>query len=73
MTETDHVSDLEFNSSSFAVSTPVELTTLRGKNIVDIVAGGWSFHALDKHGRVWMWGTVSILRVELMNNRSNRL
>ncbi|KAI8341025.1 regulator of chromosome condensation 1/beta-lactamase-inhibitor protein II [Chlamydoabsidia padenii] len=44
--------------NSYAVSTPHELTVLRGKNIVDIVAGGWSFHALDKHGRVWMWGTL---------------
>lgn len=32
---------------------------MRGKGIVDIHAGGWSFHALDRHGRVWMWGTVS--------------
>ncbi|KAI8088990.1 regulator of chromosome condensation 1/beta-lactamase-inhibitor protein II [Halteromyces radiatus] len=55
-TDRDLGTRLFFNSR--AVSTPHELTSLRGKNIVDIVAGGWSFHALDKHGRVWMWGTL---------------
>ncbi|CAO3596202.1 unnamed protein product [Absidia cylindrospora] len=44
--------------NSESVSTPLELTSLRGKHIVDIVAGGWSFHALDKDGGVWMWGTL---------------
>lgn len=41
------------------ISEPKELESMRGKGIVDIHAGGWSFHALDRHGRVWMWGTVS--------------
>ncbi|KAI9275741.1 regulator of chromosome condensation 1/beta-lactamase-inhibitor protein II [Phascolomyces articulosus] len=38
------------------ITTPRELRALRGKGIVDIVAGGWSFHALDRRGHVWMWG-----------------
>ena len=42
------------------ITTPRELRVLRGKGIVDIVAGGWSFHALDRHGYVWMWGWVKI-------------
>lgn len=42
------------------ISTPTELTALRGKGIVDIVAGGWSFHALDRKGQVWMWGRVIV-------------
>lgn len=41
------------------ITTPRELRSLGGKGIVDIVAGGWSFHALDRNGRVWMWGWVS--------------
>ncbi|KAG0166620.1 hypothetical protein DFQ28_003033 [Apophysomyces sp. BC1034] len=40
------------------VASPRELIALRGKGIVDIMSGGWSFHALDRHGRVWMWGTL---------------
>ncbi|KAI7868257.1 regulator of chromosome condensation 1/beta-lactamase-inhibitor protein II [Spinellus fusiger] len=40
------------------VSTPKELISLRGKGIVTLLSGGWSFHALDKEGRVWMWGTM---------------
>lgn len=43
----------------YSVNKPKEVTALRGKGIVDIMAGGWSFHALDRHGRVWMWGTVT--------------
>ncbi|KAI7884087.1 RCC1/BLIP-II [Lichtheimia hyalospora FSU 10163] len=41
------------------ISEPKELKSMRGKGIVDIHAGGWSFHALDRHGRVWMWGTLA--------------
>ncbi|KAI9314427.1 regulator of chromosome condensation 1/beta-lactamase-inhibitor protein II [Dichotomocladium elegans] len=40
------------------ITEPRELLSLRGKGIVDIHAGGWSFHALDRHGRAWMWGTL---------------
>ncbi|KAI8144748.1 regulator of chromosome condensation 1/beta-lactamase-inhibitor protein II [Fennellomyces sp. T-0311] len=39
-------------------TTPTELVSLRGKGIVDILSGGWSFHALDRHGRVWCWGRM---------------
>ncbi|KAI8367586.1 regulator of chromosome condensation 1/beta-lactamase-inhibitor protein II [Radiomyces spectabilis] len=45
-----------YNSRS--VPEPRELVSLRNKGIVDIVAGGWSFHALDRYGHVWMWGTM---------------
>ncbi|ORX61957.1 RCC1/BLIP-II protein [Hesseltinella vesiculosa] len=45
-----------FNSVS--VSTPHQLSTLNSKKIVDINAGGWSFHALDKGGQVWAWGKI---------------
>ncbi|KAG2175848.1 hypothetical protein INT44_000326 [Umbelopsis vinacea] len=38
--------------------TPRELESLRGKKIIDIVAGGWSFHALDRDGNVWVWGML---------------
>lgn len=41
------------------ITTPRELRSLRSKGIVEIVAGGWSFHALDRCGRVWMWGWVN--------------
>lgn len=47
------------NSNSVSVANPQEITFLRGKNIIDIAAGGWSFHALDRYGGVWMWGIVS--------------
>ncbi|CAO3643734.1 unnamed protein product [Cunninghamella echinulata] len=47
-----------FFSNSVSVATPQEITFLRGKNIIDIAAGGWSFHALDRYGGVWMWGTL---------------
>ncbi|KAI9484406.1 regulator of chromosome condensation 1/beta-lactamase-inhibitor protein II [Zychaea mexicana] len=39
-------------------ASPQELVALRGKGIVDILSGGWSFHALDRHGRVWLWGRM---------------
>ncbi|RUP49200.1 regulator of chromosome condensation 1/beta-lactamase-inhibitor protein II [Jimgerdemannia flammicorona] len=38
---------------------PRELVSLRGKGIVDIIAGGYSFHVLDRNGTVWMWGMMS--------------
>ncbi|KAM3579561.1 hypothetical protein VKS41_008019 [Umbelopsis sp. WA50703] len=39
---------------------PRELVALRGKKIVDLVAGGWFFHALDRYGKVWAWGTLQV-------------
>ncbi|KAJ2959173.1 hypothetical protein NQZ79_g5306 [Umbelopsis isabellina] len=39
---------------------PRELEALRGKKIVDLVAGGWFFHALDRYGKVWAWGTLQV-------------
>ncbi|KAI9018536.1 regulator of chromosome condensation 1/beta-lactamase-inhibitor protein II [Phycomyces nitens] len=47
-----------FQRMSRSVTTPRELTTLRGKGIVSISSGGWSFHGLSKQGEVWMWGTM---------------
>ncbi|KAL0082502.1 regulator of chromosome condensation 1/beta-lactamase-inhibitor protein II [Phycomyces blakesleeanus] len=43
---------------SMSVTEPKELTFLRGKGVVSIASGGWSFHCLSKHGKVWMWGTM---------------
>lgn len=43
------------------ITIPRELRGLRSKGIVDIVAGGWSFHALYRRGQVWMWGWVCFL------------
>ncbi|KAI9314827.1 regulator of chromosome condensation 1/beta-lactamase-inhibitor protein II [Dichotomocladium elegans] len=40
------------------VHYPCELEMLRSKGITQLVAGGWSFHALDRRGRVWMWGLM---------------
>lgn len=40
------------------VTTPQEVACLQNKGIIDIISGGWSFHALDSSGSVWMWGTV---------------
>ncbi|KAF7309831.1 RCC1/BLIP-II protein [Mycena indigotica] len=33
--------------------------------IVNIVAGGMSFHALDSEGRLWVWGTLNSLTAAL--------
>ncbi|KAI9277471.1 regulator of chromosome condensation 1/beta-lactamase-inhibitor protein II [Sporodiniella umbellata] len=41
------------------VTKPKELVALKGKGIVDIVSGGWSFHALDKEGHIWFWGRMT--------------
>ncbi|KAI7903732.1 regulator of chromosome condensation 1/beta-lactamase-inhibitor protein II [Cokeromyces recurvatus] len=43
---------------SSEVTIPQEVTSLRNKSIIDITSGGWSFHALDTSGFVWMWGTI---------------
>ncbi|KAI8353286.1 regulator of chromosome condensation 1/beta-lactamase-inhibitor protein II [Choanephora cucurbitarum] len=40
------------------VTEPHEVTALKKKSVIDIVAGGWSFHALDITGTVWTWGTL---------------
>ncbi|KAI7875772.1 RCC1/BLIP-II [Lichtheimia hyalospora FSU 10163] len=46
------------NQSLHKVVTPIKVPGLNGKGIAQIVAGGWSFHALDYQGRVWMWGLM---------------
>ncbi|KAI9252571.1 regulator of chromosome condensation 1/beta-lactamase-inhibitor protein II [Helicostylum pulchrum] len=43
---------------SRTVTTPQEVAYLQDKGIIDITSGGWSFHALDSSGSVWMWGTM---------------
>lgn len=40
------------------VTTPQEVHSLENRFIIDIASGGWSFHALDISGSVYMWGTV---------------
>ncbi|KAG0747243.1 hypothetical protein G6F57_005993 [Rhizopus arrhizus] len=40
------------------VAEPQEVHALKGKGIIDLVSGGWSFHALDRYGHVWFWGTM---------------
>lgn len=56
------------------VTTPFHLSTLDNKSIIDIVVGGWSFHALDTQGHVWTWGAVKtyiILKSHKNNNDTN--
>ncbi|RUP44067.1 regulator of chromosome condensation 1/beta-lactamase-inhibitor protein II, partial [Jimgerdemannia flammicorona] len=43
-------------------ASPRELTSLRGRGVVDIVPDGYSFHVLDRNGLVWMWGHQTRLR-----------
>ncbi|KAI5123508.1 hypothetical protein M0805_006668 [Coniferiporia weirii] len=40
------------------VPYPVQLKFPKKAAIVDLIAGGWSFHALDSQGRVFVWGTL---------------
>lgn len=49
------------------VTTPQEVVFLQDKGIIDITSGGWSFHALDRFGSVWMWGTVSLFLAILIS------
>ncbi|OAV99782.1 hypothetical protein, variant 2 [Puccinia triticina 1-1 BBBD Race 1] len=41
------------------VPTPLRLRKAESIGIVDLQAGGWSFHGLDVNGHVWRWGTLS--------------
>ncbi|KAF7308855.1 RCC1/BLIP-II protein [Mycena kentingensis (nom. inval.)] len=40
------------------VPFPMQLR-IPGARIVNIVAGGMSFHAVDTEGRLWVWGTLN--------------
>ncbi|EJD07301.1 RCC1/BLIP-II [Fomitiporia mediterranea MF3/22] len=40
------------------VPYPKQLSFPKNSAIVDLIAGGWSFHALDSSGRVYVWGTM---------------
>ncbi|KAI8993556.1 regulator of chromosome condensation 1/beta-lactamase-inhibitor protein II [Pilobolus umbonatus] len=45
--------------TSRAVQTPSEIVELRHKGIVDIVSGGWSFHAVCASGLIYTWGIIN--------------
>ncbi|KAL5537136.1 hypothetical protein ACEPAF_959 [Sanghuangporus sanghuang] len=45
----------QFNNG---VPYPVQINFPKNSAIVDLVAGGWSFHALDSWGRVYVCGTM---------------
>lgn len=40
------------------VPTPLRLKTIESKALVDLQAGGWSFHGLTVDGHIWCWGTM---------------
>ncbi|CAO0803495.1 unnamed protein product [Mucor circinelloides] len=40
------------------VTVPQEVASLKDKHIIDITSGGWSIHALQTTGSVYMWGTM---------------
>ncbi|KAF5327877.1 hypothetical protein D9619_003928 [Psilocybe cf. subviscida] len=46
------------SSTVYGVPYPVQLQ-MRGIRIVNLVAGGMSFHALDSSGNVHVWGTLN--------------
>ncbi|EJU03639.1 RCC1/BLIP-II [Dacryopinax primogenitus] len=39
--------------------TELELFARKGIRIVQLSAGGWSFHALDSTGTLWVWGQLN--------------
>lgn len=41
------------------VPTPLRIKPLESKSLIDLQAGGWSFHALSSHGQIWAWGTMN--------------
>ena len=41
--------------STNGIPYPIKLPT-PGVHFVDIIAGGWSFHALDSKGDIYVWG-----------------
>ncbi|KAH8116463.1 RCC1/BLIP-II [Phellopilus nigrolimitatus] len=43
---------------SGGVPYPMRLDFPKKTAIVDIIAGGWSFHALDSQGNIFVWGTL---------------
>ncbi|KZT69245.1 RCC1/BLIP-II protein [Daedalea quercina L-15889] len=40
------------------VPFPVQLRIPGSARIVGLIAGGWSFHALDSRGRIFVWGAL---------------
>ncbi|KAH9823499.1 regulator of chromosome condensation 1/beta-lactamase-inhibitor protein II [Melampsora americana] len=40
------------------VPTPVRLEAVESKALIDLQAGGWSFHGLTVDGHIWCWGTM---------------
>lgn len=41
------------------IPTPLRLRKAESIRIVDLQAGGWSFHGLDVDGNIWRWGTLN--------------
>ncbi|KAH9462243.1 hypothetical protein MJO28_002971 [Puccinia striiformis f. sp. tritici] len=41
------------------VPTPLRLRKAESIGIIDLQAGGWSFHGLDVDGNTWRWGTLN--------------
>ncbi|KAG8956463.1 hypothetical protein FRC03_010828 [Tulasnella sp. 419] len=48
--------DPESLDDSQSVPCPTELKL--NARIISMVSGGWSFHALDDTGAIWVWGTM---------------
>ncbi|EGG01244.1 uncharacterized protein MELLADRAFT_92635 [Melampsora larici-populina 98AG31] len=40
------------------VPTPLRLEVVESKALIDLQAGGWSFHGLTLDGHIWCWGTM---------------
>ncbi|PLW08839.1 hypothetical protein PCANC_16604 [Puccinia coronata f. sp. avenae] len=41
------------------VPTPLRLRKAESIGIIDLQAGGWSFHGLDVDGNIWFWGALN--------------
>ncbi|KAF8624752.1 hypothetical protein AX15_005650 [Amanita polypyramis BW_CC] len=54
------------STQTYAVPFPTRLK-LPGVRVVSLVAGGWSFHALDSAGNIHVWGTLNSERSALRN------
>ncbi|EFP89949.2 hypothetical protein PGT21_029847 [Puccinia graminis f. sp. tritici] len=46
-------------SHNVEVPTPLRLRKAESIGIIDLQAGGWSYHGLDVNGNVWCWGTLN--------------
>ncbi|THH05395.1 hypothetical protein EW145_g4827 [Phellinidium pouzarii] len=55
-------------ASMGGIPYPMRLRFPKKTAIVELIAGGWSFHALDSQGRVFVWGTLDGERSYLTSN-----